>query len=198
MKKYYLTYVKFVKDDFTPALRFLSITWTKPEIEEYPGMLMADAKQVAEVLLDPEPMGDIVFDKPQMVDLETVTNFMSERSINGIGVFFSKFYWPGLTQFHEKKEQKMASQLMSKMSSWEDFRASGLLRFVNMFLHIFGWAIVLNVFDDGSIEAEPRRVQYDGFCENEERAYYKLGAFLSKDKFFRDNNDRRAAENESK
>ena len=198
MKKYYLTYVKFVKEDFTQAVRFLSITEDKPVIKEYQGMIMTDPRQVAEVCLDPEPIDGIVFEKLQIVDMETVTQFMTERGINDLGAFFSELYWPQLTQFHKKEEQKMASPLMSKKSSWEDFRASGLLRFVNMFLHIFGWAIVLNVFDDGSIEAEPRRVEYDGFCENEEKAYFKLGAFLSRDKFFRDNNDRRAAENESK
>lgn len=37
MKKYYLTYVKFVKEDFTQAVRFLSITEDKPVIKEYQG-----------------------------------------------------------------------------------------------------------------------------------------------------------------
>ena len=35
--------------------------------------------------------------------------------------------------------------------TWDDFRNSGLLRFVNMFLHIFGWTIVLNIGNKSDI-----------------------------------------------
>lgn len=74
--------------------------------------------------------------------------------------------------------------------TWEDFRNSGLLRFVNMFLHIFGWAIVLN-FDKKGVTAYPARCDYDGFSEQDENAFRKLGAALEDDKFFKANLKRR-------
>ena len=47
--------------------------------------------------------------------------------------------------------------------SWEEFRSTGLLWWINMILHTFGWAICYE-FDDGKIvEAYPARVKYRGF-----------------------------------
>ena len=37
--------------------------------------------------------------------------------------------------------------------SWDEFRKYGFLRFVNLFLHIFGIALVLQVEDDGTTTA---------------------------------------------
>jgi hypothetical protein len=43
--------------------------------------------------------------------------------------------------------------------SWEEFRESGLLWWINMILHTFGWAIVLNINDDGEVlEVYPARI----------------------------------------
>lgn len=39
--------------------------------------------------------------------------------------------------------------------SWTEFRETGLFHFVNSFLHLFGWAIVLSEEDDGSTEVFP-------------------------------------------
>lgn len=47
--------------------------------------------------------------------------------------------------------------------SWDEFRKYGFLRFVNLFLHIFGIALVLQVEDDGTTTAYPARVKYRGF-----------------------------------
>lgn len=74
--------------------------------------------------------------------------------------------------------------------TWDDFRNSGLLRFVNMFLHIFGWTIVLNI-GKKSVTAYPARCNYDGFSEQDENAFRKLGAALEDDKFFKSNMKRR-------
>ena len=78
--------------------------------------------------------------------------------------------------------------------SWTDFRMDGLLRFVNMFLHIFGWTIIIEANDNGDSFAYPARVTYDGFCENEETAFFRLGKFMAEDEFFKKNNERRASE----
>ena len=49
---------------------------------------------------------------------------------------------------------------------WKEFQESGLLWWINMILHTFGWAIVLETEDDGSISAAyPARVLYHGFSD---------------------------------
>lgn len=35
--------------------------------------------------------------------------------------------------------------------TWEEFRKTGLFHFVNAFLHIFGWVIVLAIKDNGEV-----------------------------------------------
>lgn len=49
--------------------------------------------------------------------------------------------------------------------SWEEFRASGLLWWINRTLHLFGWAIVLEVEDGtgGVVDAYPARITFRGF-----------------------------------
>lgn len=48
--------------------------------------------------------------------------------------------------------------------SWSDFRSTGLLLYINQVLHIFGWAIVFDIDDNGSVkEVYPARVKFRGF-----------------------------------
>ena len=53
---------------------------------------------------------------------------------------------------------------MISRGSWATFRSAGLLWWCNRFLHLFGWAIVVQVEADGSIsEAYPARCRFRGF-----------------------------------
>ena len=55
---------------------------------------------------------------------------------------------------------------MINKRTWAEFRENGLLWFINMILHTFGWAIVVSIDDDGNIcEAYPARVKFRGFNE---------------------------------
>ena len=54
---------------------------------------------------------------------------------------------------------------MIDKKTWDEFRSTGLLLFVNTMLHIFGWAIVVKYDDDDSITAYPARVKFRGFDE---------------------------------
>ncbi len=67
-------------------------------------------------------------------------------------------------------------------ATWYDFRQSGLLLFVNLFLHIFGWCIVCRVDESGNInKLHPARTCYRGFSEGSiSSAYIKLSEFISK------------------
>lgn len=58
--------------------------------------------------------------------------------------------------------------------TWKEFQQSMLLWWVNRSLHLFGWAIVFEEEDDGSIsKVYPARVSYRGFCEGAESEGFK-------------------------
>ncbi len=68
---------------------------------------------------------------------------------------------------------------MMKRKTWEEFRNSKLLWFVNRSLHIFGWAIVVQMEDDKIIEAYPARVKFRGFDEkSEEEGFIGLSEYM--------------------
>lgn len=56
--------------------------------------------------------------------------------------------------------------------SWEEFRSSGLLWFINSILHTFGWAIVIEK-DNEEIKAYPARVIFRGFPEESNTIGYR-------------------------
>ncbi len=61
-------------------------------------------------------------------------------------------------------------------NSWKTFQGTGLLLFVNMFLHIFGWAIVLKEDKESGdvLEVYPEKVSYPGFKEKDIKKAYSL------------------------
>lgn len=69
---------------------------------------------------------------------------------------------------------------MITKKSWQEFRESGLLWWINMILHTFGWAIVVYVEEDGTIsDAHPARVKYRGFAEEyNTEGYQKVSCHL--------------------
>ena len=69
---------------------------------------------------------------------------------------------------------------MIKRKTWEEFRKSGLLWFVNTILHVFGWAIVVKVDDNSNItDCYPARVKFRGFdVETNTNGYIALSEFL--------------------
>ncbi len=64
--------------------------------------------------------------------------------------------------------------------TWQEFRDTGLLWWINMILHTFGWAIVVNIDDAGKItEAYPARVKFRGFDEKiNSEGYQKVTNYL--------------------
>jgi hypothetical protein len=65
--------------------------------------------------------------------------------------------------------------------SWSEFRETGLLWWINMILHTFGWVIAIEINDDGTVTgACPARVVYRGFDENINfEGYRKVTNYLS-------------------
>lgn len=68
---------------------------------------------------------------------------------------------------------------MVEKKSWEEFRNNGLLWWINMILHTFGWAICVDVEDGIVTNAYPARVKFRGFLEkNNTDGYIKVSQYL--------------------
>ncbi len=66
--------------------------------------------------------------------------------------------------------------------TWDDFRSTGLLWFINSILHVFGWAIVVEVDDETKkvTNCYPARVKYRGFDEaSQSEGHIKVAGYLS-------------------
>ena len=71
---------------------------------------------------------------------------------------------------------------MITKKTWEEFRSTGLLWFINQTLHLFGWAIVIE-YDDSDpekiIEVYPARVKFRGFGQKSiDRGYRNVSKYL--------------------
>ena len=67
--------------------------------------------------------------------------------------------------------------------SWEEFRATGLLWWINTTLHLFGWSIVVELEDgtDKIVNVYPARVKFRGFdAQSTEQGYITLTDYLKK------------------
>lgn len=69
---------------------------------------------------------------------------------------------------------------MIKKTTWEEFRNSGLLWFINTILHTFGWAIVIELEKEKIINCYPARVKFRGFDEKTNtRGYEQVTTYLN-------------------
>lgn len=66
--------------------------------------------------------------------------------------------------------------------TWYEFQQGGFLLFVNLFLQIFGWSIVMHVGENGLVtNVYPARTTYRGFGPEElSKAYVRVTEFLVK------------------
>ena len=68
---------------------------------------------------------------------------------------------------------------MVDRKSWDEFRNHGLLWWINMILHTFGWAIVTEIDEGKIVDVYPARVKFRGFDEkNNTEGYIKVSQFL--------------------
>jgi len=68
-----------------------------------------------------------------------------------------------------------------KPATWDEFRAAGMLWWINRILHAFGWTITCQVEEDGTTSgAYPERVTFRGFDRaDEEAGYGRVAHFLT-------------------
>lgn len=84
-----------------------------------------------------------------------------------------------------KKENSIAEAEEKQMvvkQSWDKFRESGLLWWVNMNLHLFGWSIIFEMNEDQTkiTKVYPARVRFRGFDQNTNtKNYRKISNYLS-------------------
>lgn len=66
---------------------------------------------------------------------------------------------------------------------WDEFRGTGLFRFVNAFLHIFGYVIVMEVGDDGKVNSVyPAKTIWRGFSQEAmTHSYIKVAELMHRD-----------------
>lgn len=71
---------------------------------------------------------------------------------------------------------------MIEKKEWKEFKDSGILWFINMILHTFGWAIIFDIDNDGNvINVYPSRVKFRGFDEKSNTdGYIKISEFMDK------------------
>lgn len=65
---------------------------------------------------------------------------------------------------------------------WEEFRDSGMLWWANRILHVFGWAIVIEVSDNsGKVnKAYPARTRFRGFGPKQEaEGFERVSQFMA-------------------
>lgn len=70
----------------------------------------------------------------------------------------------------------IAEKEMIEIKSWEEFRGTGLLWFINMILQMFGWSIVVEVDSEQKnkvLNAYPVRTKFRGFEEQSISNGYK-------------------------
>ena len=80
------------------------------------------------------------------------------------------------TEYPEKNKDNTP---MIVEKSWEEFRDSGFLWWINMILHTFGWAITVKMEDGKVINAYPARVKFRGFGEkNNTEGYIKVSQYM--------------------
>lgn len=66
-----------------------------------------------------------------------------------------------------------------KRSTWQQFRECGMLWWINMILHTFGWSIVLALDGDIVKDAYPARVKFRGFStKNNTEGYIKVNQYM--------------------
>lgn len=76
--------------------------------------------------------------------------------------------------------------------TWEEFRKSGLLWWINMILHTFGWALVMEFENEKIKRVYPARVKFRGFGEE-----YNTEGYQAISKYMKENATELCSESES-
>lgn len=68
---------------------------------------------------------------------------------------------------------------MIEQKTWREFKESGLLWWINMILHTFGWAICFEMDGEKITNVYPARVKFRGFDEKTNtEGYIKISKYI--------------------
>lgn len=68
---------------------------------------------------------------------------------------------------------------MIEQKTWKEFKESGLLWWINMILHTFGWAICFEMDGEKITNVYPARVKFRGFDEKTNtEGYIKISKYI--------------------
>lgn len=76
--------------------------------------------------------------------------------------------------------QKEPIQWVTK-KDWNEFRETGLFMFINTILHVFGWAICVELEEETGkvLQCYPARVKFRGFSEKDhDEMFPKIGKYI--------------------
>ena len=69
---------------------------------------------------------------------------------------------------------------MIEKKTWEEFKNSGFLWWINSLLHVFGWAIVIESDYGTILNVYPARVKFRGFDEKtNELGYQRISKYMA-------------------
>ena len=81
---------------------------------------------------------------------------------------------------------------MIKEKSWIEFQQSGMLWWINMILHTFGWAIVFAYDENNTLTCVyPARVKFRGFGEK-----FNTDGYIKVSQYMKDNAEELLAESQ--
>jgi len=70
-------------------------------------------------------------------------------------------------------------ETMVEKKTWKEFQEAGMLWWINMILHTFGWAICVAISKDEIVDVFPARVKFRGFNEEyNTKGYVKVSKYL--------------------
>lgn len=69
---------------------------------------------------------------------------------------------------------------MVNKKTWKEFKETGMLWWINMILHTFGWAIVYESENGNITDVYPARVKFRGFTEESNtKGYINVSKYLN-------------------
>lgn len=78
------------------------------------------------------------------------------------------------------KDKRSMDDDYINVKTWNEFRDTGLLWFINTILNVFGWGIYIGLDDEGNIiDAFPTRCRFRGFeTEINDEGYFLVSKYL--------------------
>lgn len=82
----------------------------------------------------------------------------------------------------DNSDGQLSAETPLVKKDWNEFRDTGLFRFINAFLHIFGWCIVIEMEDGKITSVYPAKTIYRGFSEESmSKSYKQVAELMAKD-----------------